>query len=108
MMKTWLSLLMAIFIEVIATSLLKASDGFRIWKLAVLSLALYAVSFYLLSLALTSIPLGVAYAIWSGLGIFAVTLIGIIIYHDQITTAGYLGVSLIILGVVITSLSMQK
>lgn len=107
-MKTWLCLLLAIILEVIATSLLKASDGFRLWKLVVASLALYTGSFYLLSLALVTIPLGVAYAIWSGLGIFAVTLIGTIIYHDKISIPGYLGILFIIMGVIVTSLSISK
>lgn len=108
MIKTGFVLLLAIAIEILATSLLKASDGFRLWKLAVAALFLYAASFYLLSLALVSIPLGVAYAIWSGLGIFAITLIGVIAYHDNISRLGYSGITLIIIGVVLTCLSVQQ
>jgi small multidrug resistance pump len=74
-MKHWLFLGIAIVAEVTATSALKASEGFsRLWPSAVVVLG-YGVAFYFLSLTLRTVPVGVAYAIWSGLGVVLVALL---------------------------------
>lgn len=73
-MSAWLQLLLAIVAEVVATSALKASDGFtRLWPAIIVVLG-YSVSFYCLSLVLKTIPVGITYAVWSGLGIVLITL----------------------------------
>lgn len=76
MIKNWMFLVIAILSEVVATSSLKASDGFsRLWP-AVAVIVGYGVSFYFLALTLRVIPMGVVYAIWSGIGIVLITLVG--------------------------------
>jgi len=100
----WIYLIIAIVSEVIATSALKAAEGFTRWWPSLIAIAGYALAFYLLSLTLRTIPLGVAYAIWSGVGIALVTLIGWIVYQQSLDVAGIIGIGLIICGVVILNL----
>lgn len=103
-MNTWLLLAIAIVAEVVGTSALKASDGFsRLWPSVVVVLG-YAVAFYCLSLVLKSIPVGVAYAIWSGLGIVLITLVAWLVYDQTIDLAAVLGMGLIIAGVAVLNL----
>lgn len=100
-MKHWLFLGTAIISEVIATSALKASDGFsRFWPSVIVVLG-YAVSFYLLSLTLKTLPVGIAYAIWSGLGIVLISLIGIVLFGQKLDAPAVIGMGLIIAGVVV-------
>src|SRR5690606_29971387 len=100
-MKHWLFLGTAIISEVIATSALKASDGFsRLWP-SLIVVAGYAVSFYFLSLTLKTLPVGVAYAIWSGLGIVLISLIGIVLFGQKLDMPAIIGMGLIIAGVVV-------
>lgn len=103
-MKNWLFLLVAILAEVAATSLLKLSEGFtRLWpSLAVV--AGYGLAFYFLSLTLRSIPVGVAYAVWSGLGIVLVTLVAWFAYGQRLDAAGIVGIALIVAGVLVLNL----
>mgnify|MGYP000853871624 FL=1 len=97
----WLQLLLAIVAEVVATSALKASDGFtRLWP-AVIVVVGYSVSFYCLSLVLKTIPVGITYAVWSGLGIVLITLAAWWLYGQTIDTAGLVGMGLILAGVVV-------
>ena len=102
-MNPWLTLTLAIILEVIATTLLKISDGFSKWLPATASLLLYGVSFYLVSLAFRSIPVGTAYAIWSGCGIVLITLIGMAL-GQKLDLPAVLGIALIIAGVVVINL----
>jgi multidrug transporter EmrE-like cation transporter len=103
-MNTWLLLAIAIVAEVVGTSALKASDGFsRLWPSVVVVLG-YAVAFYCLSLVLKSIPVGIAYAIWSGLGIVLITLVAWLVYGQTIDLAAVLGMGLIIAGVAVLNL----
>jgi len=95
-MTAWISLLIAIGFEIIGTSLLKLSDGFEKSYFGVLSLVAYTASFYFLAPALKSIPIGLAYAIWAGVGIGAVALIGLI-FFDQRLSLIQLGFLLMIL-----------
>lgn len=103
-MKYWIFLAVAILSEVIATSALKASEGFtRLAPSATVILG-YLVSFYFLSLTLKVIPVGVAYAIWSGIGVVLVALAGWWVYGQKLDLAAILGLALILTGVVVINL----
>ncbi len=92
---------MAIVSEVIATSALKASEGFtRLWPTLVV-VAGYLSAFYFLSLTLKTIPVGVAYAIWSGVGVVLITLIAWVYFKQALDTPAIIGLSLIIAGVIV-------
>ena len=96
-----MDLTLAIVSEVIATSSLKTVDGFTNWAPSLVVIIGYVFSFYFLSISLKSIPLGVAYAIWSGVGIALVSLIGWIFYHQSLNLSGFIGITFIISGVLI-------
>ncbi|MEO0343317.1 MAG: SMR family transporter [Pseudomonadota bacterium] len=103
-MNNYLILIVAITLEVAGTSLLKLSNGFtKLWP-TLGALALYAATFYCLSLLLRAIPVGVAYALWAGLGILLITLIGIFAFGQKLDPAGYIGIGLIVAGVVVLNL----
>lgn len=97
----WLYLIVAIAGEVVGTTALKASDGFTRFGPAVIVVIGYAIAFYFLALVLRTIPLGVTYAIWSGLGVALVTLIGWLVYGQRLDGAAMLGIGLIVAGVVV-------
>lgn len=94
-------LAIAIVAEVIATSALKAADGFSRLLPSLLVIIGYGTAFYFLSLVLKTIPVGVAYAIWSGLGIALITLVGAVVYKQIPDFPAFAGMSLIVLGVVV-------
>jgi small multidrug resistance pump len=97
----WLFLAIAIVAEVIATSALKASEGFsRPWPSALVVVG-YGLAFYLLSQTLRTIPMGVVYAIWSGAGIVLITLAGYALYRQRLDTPALVGIGLIVAGVVV-------
>jgi len=103
-LNAWLLLAIAIVAEVVGTSALKSSEGFtRLWPSAVVVLG-YGVAFYCLSLVLKSIPVGITYAVWSGLGIVLITLSAWWLYGQTIDTAGFIGMGLIVAGVVVLNL----
>ena len=103
-MKHWLFLGIAIVAEVTATSALKASEGFsRLWPSAVVVLG-YGVAFYFLSLTLRTVPVGVAYAIWSGLGVVLVALLSWWLFGQKLDLAALLGMGLIVAGVLVVNL----
>ena len=87
-----------------ATSALKAAEGFTRWFPSLLVVVGYAFSFHFLSLTLRAIPLAIAYAIWSGVGVALVSLAGWIIYHQSLDSAGLAGIALIVAGVVVLNL----
>ena len=97
-------LLIAIVAEVVATSALKASEQFTRLGPSLLVVAGYATAFYFLSLTLQTIPVGVAYAIWSGLGIVLVTIVGAALFRQIPDPAAIAGMVLIIAGVVVMNL----
>ena len=97
-------LLIAIVSEVIATSALKATASFTKPVPSLIVLAGYSSAFYFLSLCLKTISVGIAYAIWSGLGIVLVTLLGWLFYRQTIDQAGFLGMGLIVAGVAVLHL----
>lgn len=98
-------LLAAITGEVFASTMLKASNGFR-RILPIFGLAIgYLISFCGLSLSLKTIPLAVAYAIWSGIGTAATVLIGVFFFKESFNQKKFWGITLIIVGVVVLNLS---
>lgn len=101
MLKNWLILFVAIVSEVIATSALKSSEGFsRFWPSVVVVIG-YGIAFYCLALTLRVIPMGVVYAIWSGIGIVLITLVGWFLFDQKLDLPALLGIGLIAAGVVI-------
>lgn len=100
----YLFLAIAIIAEVIATTALKASHEFtRFWP-SLLVIIGYGTAFYFLSLVLKTVPMGVAYAVWSGVGVTLLTIIGAIVYKQTPDTPTTLGTILIISGVVVLNL----
>lgn len=100
-MKTFLILLVAIIAEVVATSALKASEGFTRLIPSVIVVIGYGVAFTCLSLTLKTIPVGIAYAIWSGIGTALVTLVAWLYYKQHLDLPAIVGISLILTGTVI-------
>ncbi|KAA0233923.1 MAG: Multidrug transporter EmrE [Acidimicrobiales bacterium] len=100
-MGSWLLLAGAIVAEVIGTSLLKESEGFTRALPTVVSLLAYGVAFFCLSLAIRHIDLGLAYAIWSGVGTALIVLIAWVVFDQSLDWAALGGVGLIVLGVVV-------
>ena len=98
---TWLALLGAIGFEVMGTTLLQQSQQYtKPWPTAGLALC-YGVAFYLLTLALKQMPVGLAYAIWSGLGVVLISVIGVFLFKQKLDTPAIIGLALIIGGVVV-------
>lgn len=101
MFRNWLFLFVAIVSEVIATSALKSSEGFsRFWP-SVIVVVGYGIAFYCLALTLRVIPMGVVYAIWSGVGIVLITLVGWLLFDQKLDLPALLGIGLIAAGVVV-------
>ena len=103
-MKAWIFLLTAIVAEVIGTSALKASDSFTKGLPSVVVVLGYGVAFYCLALTLKTIPVGVAYAIWSALGIVLVTAVAWVVFGQKLDAWGFVGMGLIISGVLVLNL----
>ncbi|NLR94751.1 multidrug efflux SMR transporter [Flammeovirga sp. SR4] len=101
----WLFLFIAIISEIIATSTLKASEGFTKLIPSVITVIGYGISFYFLSLAVKSIPIGITYALWSGIGIICITTIGYFFYKEPLNWPTIIGIAFILIGVVIVNLS---
>ncbi|HEY8566413.1 MAG TPA: multidrug efflux SMR transporter [Beijerinckiaceae bacterium] len=101
----WANLALAIIAEVAATTALKASDGFTRPVPSLVTALGYALAFYCLSLTLRSIPVAVAYAVWSGAGLALITLIGWIVYRQALDAAALVGMGLIVAGIVVLNLS---
>ena len=105
MLPAWSLLLLAITAEVIGTSCLKLSDGFsRLWPSVVVLLA-YSTSMLLLSRVVQTIPLGITYALWSGIGIVAIVLVGLLVYRQVPTSTQLFGMALITAGVVMVNVT---
>lgn len=97
----YLYLAIAIVAEVIGTSALKAAEGFSQPLPSLLVVAGYGTAFYFLSLVLRTIPIGVAYAIWSGAGVALIALIGWLFYRQALDGGAIAGIALIVAGVVV-------
>ena len=103
-MKPWIYLAFAIFAEVVGTTFLKASQGFTKPIPSLVVVVGYGLAFYLLSLTLDTIPVGIGYAVWSGVGLVLITLIGWIMYGQTLDTPAFFGMGCIVIGVVILNL----
>lgn len=103
-MHAWIALTLAIVAEVIGTSCLKASHGFtKPWPSAVVIVG-YGASFYFLARALETIPIGVGYAVWSGVGLVLISLAGWAFFEQSLDRAAVLGMGLILAGVAVLNL----
>lgn len=101
MLKTYLFLFIAIVFEIIATSSLKASEQFsKLWP-SVITIAGYIAAFYFLSLSLNKLNLGIAYAIWSGVGIVVISIVGLLLFKQKLDLPAIIGIALIVCGVVV-------
>ena len=103
-MNNWVYLGLAIVSEVLATASLKSTEGFTRLVPSIVVLVGYSAAFYFLSLTLDTIPIGVAYAVWSGVGVATITLVSFVLYHQKIDVAGLVGIGLIVAGVVVLRL----
>ena len=100
-MIAYLYLSIAIIAEVIATTALRAAEGFTVLWPSALSVTGYIVAFYFLSLTLKTMPVGIAYALWSGVGIVLISLAGWLIYKQLLDLPALLGMGLIMAGVIV-------
>ncbi|MFL9878191.1 SMR family transporter [Herbaspirillum rhizosphaerae] len=103
-MHPYLLLGIAIVSEVIATSALRASDGFTKLIPSVAVVVGYALAFLFLSMTLKTIPVGIAYAIWSGLGIVLISIVAYFVYGQTLDTPAIIGMALILAGVLVLNL----
>jgi small multidrug resistance pump len=100
-MKQWIFLGVAIVSEVIATSALKATENFtRPLPLLIVVIG-YAFAFYFLTLTLRTIPIGIAYAIWSGVGVALIAVVAWVLYGQKLDMPAFIGIALIVAGVVV-------
>ncbi|MBK6961793.1 MAG: multidrug efflux SMR transporter [Gammaproteobacteria bacterium] len=97
----WLYLALAIVAEVVATSALKTAAGFTRPLPSLLVVLGYGVAFYFLSLSLRVVPVGVAYAIWSGVGTALIAVIGWLLFGQTLDLAAWIGLALIVAGVAV-------
>jgi small multidrug resistance pump len=100
---TYGALFAAIVFEVIGTSFLQQTNQ---WTRLVPTLCMgasYAVAFYLLSITLTTMPVGIAYAIWSGLGIVLISLVGLVVFKQSLDVPAVIGLGLIVAGVIVVN-----
>lgn len=104
MPKTYMFLVFAIAAEVVGTSALQASQQFSRLLPSLLVVVAYGASFYLLALTLKVLPVGVVYAVWSGLGIVLIALIGWVVFGQKLDLPALLGIGLILAGVLVLHL----
>lgn len=97
----WAYLGLAIIAEVAGSAALKQSVGFTKPTFAFLSVASFAIALFFLSLALRSVPPGIAYAMWAGIGIVLVSLIGVVVFGQTLDVAAIAGIGLIVCGVIV-------
>lgn len=102
----WVFLGGAIALEVFGTVMLKVSDGFTKWLPAVGVVVGYVLSFFLLALALRSIGLSTAYAIWAGIGTVGAVLAGVLIFGERLPLLAVAGIGLVVIGVVLLNLAV--
>lgn len=107
-MSGYLYLAIAIAAEVIATTSMKAIDGFNKPLPLLLVIGGYAIAFWMLILVVRTIPVGIAYAIWAGLGIVLVSIAALVIYQQKLDLPAVLGMGLIVSGVVVIQLFSQS
>jgi small multidrug resistance pump len=105
---SYLYLAVAIVMEVIATSTMKATDGFTRLGPSIIAIVGYVIAFYFLSLTLRTMPVGIAYAIWSGVGVALVTAVAWIVYGQRLDIPAIIGLSLIVAGVLVLNLASKS
>ncbi len=103
-MNHWLALAIAIFAEVIGTTALKASNEFTRLLPSLLVVAGYGTAFYFMAISMRVLPVGIMYAIWSGMGIVLVSIIGWLVYKQTLDLPSIIGMGLIIAGVILINL----
>ena len=103
-MSRWAYLGAAIFSEIIATASLKSTEGFTNFIPSVIVLIGYGSAFYFLALSLDEIPIGVAYSIWSGVGIVGIAFLSMVSYGQKSDLGGMIGMGLIIVGIIVMRL----
>ncbi len=106
-MSAWIYLSLAIAFEVTGTILLKYSNGFEKVGLGMASIACYSICFWLLAPAIKVIPVGVAYAIWAGLGIMTVSILSVFLFGQKLAITQYGFIGLIVVGAVGLNLTTQ-
>ena len=102
-MTGYVYLAVAIVAEVVATSALKATEGFSRLIPSVVVVCDYGLAFYMLSLTLRTIPVGVAYAVWCGVGMALISLIGWAVLKQRLDAGAIVGIGLIVIGVIVLS-----
>lgn len=107
-MHPYLSLAIAIGSEVVATSALRATDGFTRLLPSVVVVIAYALAFIFLSFTLRVIPVGIAYAIWSGLGVVLISLVAYLVYGQTLDLPAWIGMALIVAGVLVLNLCSRS
>ena len=100
----WLYLILAVAAETVGTSALKASEGFTRTIPSLVVPVAYSASFWLLATVLRTVPVGVAYAIWSGLGVILIAVIGRVVFGQRLDGPALLGMALIVVGIVVMQL----
>ncbi|MCC9072897.1 SMR family transporter [Flavobacterium sp. F-65] len=106
-MKNFLFLAVAIVFEIIATSALKKSEEFTKLIPSIITIVGYFGAFYFLSFAIRTIPIGIAYAIWSGVGIVLITIIGAVFFKQIPDLPAIIGLALILIGVIVINVFSQ-
>jgi small multidrug resistance pump len=104
-MQAWLLLMLAILGEIVATSCLKATDGLTRWLPIVGVVSGYGLAFVLLARTMKVLPVGIIYAVWSGVGTIAIALIGLIIFRESLPPIAWAGIALVIAGCVMLNLA---
>lgn len=100
----YLFLILAVIAELIGTNLLKSTDGFTKLMPTIATLISYGLAFYFLSLVVRTLPVNIAYAIWSGLGIVLITLVSVLVFKQSINLPTIFGTLLITIGVVVVNI----
>jgi len=107
-MNAYIFLAIAIAAEVVATTSMKALDGFNKPLPLLLVVAGYGIAFWMLSLVVKTIPVGIAYAIWAGMGIVLVSIAAVFLYQQRLDLPAMLGMGLIVSGVVVIQVFSQS
>ncbi|OBX04786.1 multidrug transporter [Gallibacterium genomosp. 3] len=103
-MNAWILLLLAISAEVLGTTMLKQSDGFTKLPSTFVGIISFGVALYLVSIVFKTLPVGITYAVWSGVGIVLTALIAFLIFGQKPDFAGFIGMAMIIGGVLVINL----
>ena len=107
-MSAWFYLAAAIVLEVCGTIMLKMSDGFAKCHFGVMALVLYSACFWMLAPAMKVLPVGVVYAIWSGVGIVAISLIGLFAFDERLGALQFAFIAMILIGAVGLNLTVTQ